>query len=81
MKAKREPGADSKSERDYDLKGRQLHTYRDPGPAVEAPDFKPRIFGNPEEALAAAFVKLGRDFGGPLPADSVLRAVLQNGPC
>ena len=84
MKAKREPGADSKSERDYDLKGRQLHTYRDPGPAVEAPDFKPRIFGNPEQAMAEAFIKIGFDYGGPLPADFVLHHVLQqsgSSPC
>jgi hypothetical protein len=44
-----------------------LHMFRDIGPPVAEADFRPGICGNPEETLAAAFVKMGRDYGGPLP--------------
>ena len=46
---------------------RPLHMFRDVGPAIADADYKPRISGNPEETLAAAFIREGQDYGGPLP--------------
>ena len=54
------------------------HTFKDPGPLVAEADYKPRVYGNPEEIFAAAFLKMGRDYAGQLPADFVLHAVLQS---
>lgn len=65
---------------DDDRRLRPLHMYRDIGPAVAEADYRPRIHGNPEETLAAAFIREGQDYGGPLPADFVLHTVLQSGP-
>lgn len=70
----------AKRERDDDRRLRPLHMYGDIGPAVEAPDYRPRISGNPEETLAAAFIREGRDYGGPLSAELVLEAVLTRPP-
>jgi hypothetical protein len=44
------------------------HKFKDPGPPIAAPDFEPRIFGNPERLLEAAFLRAGRDYGGRLSA-------------
>jgi hypothetical protein len=54
------------------------HMFGDVGPPIEQADYRPRIYGNPETILAAAFIKMKRDYGGPLPADFVLHAVLQS---
>ncbi|WP_420971603.1 hypothetical protein [Bradyrhizobium sp. B120] len=56
---------------------RSLHMFGDVGPPIEAPDWRPRICGNPEERLAAAFLAMGRDYGGPLSADIVVHAVFK----
>jgi hypothetical protein len=51
------------------------HMFRDPGPAVAEPDYRPRIYGNPEQLLAGAFAEMKQDYGGPLlRADSATRA-------
>ena len=50
--------------------------FRDIGPAVEQADYKPITVRNPVEDLALIFARLGRDYGGPLPAGFVLHAVL-----
>jgi hypothetical protein len=55
-----------KPERDDDRRLRPGHVFRDPGPPIAEADYRPRISGNPEQILAAAFIKLGRDYGGPL---------------
>ena len=52
---------------------KQPRHYGDVGPAIAEADYKPRISGNPEETLGLIFARLGRDYGGPLPADFVLR--------
>jgi hypothetical protein len=44
------------------------HKFKDPGPPIEAPDFEPRIFGNPERLLESAFLGMKRDYGGPIDA-------------
>jgi len=52
--------------------------YRGVGEPLSDPDFRPRIIcRNPEQILAEAFLKAGRDYAGPLPADFMLHAVLQ----
>jgi hypothetical protein len=61
-----------KTERDDDCRLKPGHEFRDPGPAIKEADYQPRICGNPEQTLAAAFIKMKRDYGGPLPADFVL---------
>jgi hypothetical protein len=65
MKAKREREPD-------DHRERPLHMFGDVGPAIAEADYRPGICGNPEETLAAAFIKMKRDYGGPLPADLAL---------
>jgi hypothetical protein len=66
-----------KAERDdADRRFEPKRQYRDVGPPVAEPDFRPRSCGNAEETLAAAFLKMGADYGRPLPADFVLHAVL-----
>jgi hypothetical protein len=52
------------------------HTFRDPGPAVDAPDFRPRIYGNPERLLESAFLRMKRDYGGPINALDDLARVM-----
>ncbi|MET4801414.1 hypothetical protein [Bradyrhizobium sp. LB11.1] len=54
-------------QRTYDAKGRQLHQFKDTGPPIDERDFKPRVYGDPDQALAAAFTKAGADYGGALP--------------
>jgi hypothetical protein len=45
------------------------HTFRDPGAPIAVRDWKPRtVKRDPEQILAAAFGKLGADYGGPLDA-------------
>jgi|HubBroStandDraft_4_1064222.scaffolds.fasta_scaffold1451667_1 hypothetical protein len=61
---------------DDDSYQRPLHMFHDIGPPVAEADFRALIYGNPEQILATAFIKMKRDYGGPLPADFVLRAVL-----
>lgn len=63
---KAQPKPKHERERDYELKGRQLHKFEDPGPPIAEKDFQPGIFGKPDEALALIFAGLGRDYGGPL---------------
>jgi hypothetical protein len=63
-KAEREPGAyrkREKAERDDDRRLRPLHMFGDIGPAIAETDYKPRICGNPEETLAAAFIPMMLD--------------------
>jgi hypothetical protein len=62
------------------------HKFRDPGTPIAEPDFVARPAKNwwgravdPEQYLAEAFSKLGKDYGGKLPADFVLHAVMQSG--
>jgi hypothetical protein len=38
--------------------------FGDIGPAIAEADYKPRISGNPEVTLAAAFMLMKRDYGG-----------------
>ncbi|MCC8955280.1 hypothetical protein H8B02_18100 [Bradyrhizobium sp. Pear77] len=54
---------------------RPLHGFGDVGPAIAAADWKPRVCGNPEKRLAAAFVAMGRDYGGPVFADILMHVV------
>ena len=72
MKAKRVSEDDSENRR---LK--PGHMFRDIGPAIKEDHYRPRIYGIPEQTLATAFVEMKRDYGGPLPADFMLHAVLQ----
>jgi hypothetical protein len=51
---------------------------QDNGPAIADADYRPRIYGIPEQTWAAAFIKMKRDYGGPLPADFALHAVLES---
>ena len=45
------------------------HLFKDPGPAIAEPDWQPRtVRKNPESILAAAFGKIGADYGGPIDA-------------
>lgn len=54
---------------------RQLHTFKDPGGLIEQADYQPiTIQKDPERILGAAFLKLGRDYGGPFEASHALRA-------
>jgi hypothetical protein len=58
------------------------HTYRNPGLPIVEEDWRPATVRNvddPEQIWREAFALLGRDYGGPLPADFVLHAVLQSG--
>lgn len=73
MKAKR---ARISEDEPTDRRLKPLHMFGDIGPAIADADYQPRIYGNPEQSLATAFIKMKRDYGGPLPADY---AVLHNG--
>ena len=44
------------------------HHFRDIGEPIGDADYQPRISGNPEQTLAAAFTSMKRDYGGPLHA-------------
>jgi hypothetical protein len=54
------------------------HTFRDVGEPIGDPDFKPRaVRPNPEQELAAAFVALGKDYGGVIsPLDVLARRLM-----
>jgi hypothetical protein len=70
-KAKRDPGAcrkREKGERDDDHRLRPLHMFGDIGPAIAEADYKPITLRHPGEDLATIFARLGRDYGGQLPA-------------
>jgi hypothetical protein len=70
----------TKRKRVDDTAGRRLHTYRDPGKPCPDPDFRPGIsVKDPEECWAKAFVKMKRDYAGPMSRDdlAMLRAGLQ----
>jgi hypothetical protein len=60
------------------------HLFKDPGEPIDEADYQPKRLWSgvsPEQQLSAAFIKMGRDYGGPLPVDFVLHAVLQgSGP-
>jgi hypothetical protein len=43
------------------------HMFRDIGPAVAETDFWRRIYGNPEQILATAFIKMKRDTAAGCP--------------
>ena len=59
-----------KAERDDDRRLKPGHQFRDPGEPIIENDYKPRsICGDPEQTLAAAFVREGQDYGGKLPAN------------
>lgn len=60
---------------DADGRERPKHMFRDVGPPIAEADYKPRIYGNPEAALEAAFIAMKRDYGGPLSEDFVLHAM------
>jgi hypothetical protein len=49
-----------KVESDGDRRMSPGHTYHDIGPAVAEADYRPPIYGNPEEIIAAAFLAMGR---------------------
>ncbi|WP_439925673.1 hypothetical protein [Nitrobacter sp. JJSN] len=66
-KRKRYPSDD----RDSDRRLRPGHHFRDIGQPCSDEDYKPRISGDPDQALALIFTQLGRDYGGTLPADFV----------
>ena len=68
-----------KAERDDDRRLRPLHVFGDVGPAIAEADYQPRVYGVPEHGLAAAFIRMGRDYGGPVSPDFVMHAVLQSG--
>jgi hypothetical protein len=76
VKAKREKDSDEE-----DRRLRPLHMFRDIGPAIDDADYRPRIYGIPEQTLAAAFIEMKQDYGGPLPADFVLHAVYAPSRC
>jgi hypothetical protein len=42
--------------------------FHDLGPPIEEPEWKPRVIGSPEQIMAAAFLEMKRDYGGPLVA-------------
>jgi hypothetical protein len=44
------------------------HTFKDPGSPIAEAEYQPRVYGNPEQTLAAAFIAMKQDYGGPLPA-------------
>jgi hypothetical protein len=54
------------------------HIFRDPGAAIVEADYWPATVRkvDPKQNLALIFARLGRDYGGPLPADFVLHAML-----
>jgi len=50
------------------------HVFRPIGSALDEPDYLPRtVQKNPEQILAAIFLKLGRTYSGPLEATDALR--------
>jgi hypothetical protein len=63
-KRKRYPSDD----RDSDRREMPSHRFRDIGPPAADPDFRPRIYGDPDQSLALIFARIGRDYGGPLAA-------------
>jgi hypothetical protein len=54
--------------RDGDQREKPKHMFRDIGPAVAHPDFRPRIYGDPDQARVLIFARVGRDYTGPWPA-------------
>jgi len=58
---------------DDDRRLRPLHMFGDVGPAIAEADYQPRVYGIPEQTLAAAFNEMKQDYDGPLPADFVLQ--------
>jgi hypothetical protein len=61
---KRKRAERERAERADDRRLRPLHMFGDIGPAIAEADYKPRISGNPEVTLAAAFILMKRDYGG-----------------
>ena len=76
---KRKRAERERAERADDRRLRPLHLFGDIGPAVAEADYHPRVYGVPEQSLAAAFIQMKRDYGGALSTDFVLHAVLQSG--
>ncbi|NEU95664.1 hypothetical protein [Bradyrhizobium uaiense] len=44
----------------------QHHAFGDPGPPLDAADYRPRVHGDPERVMAEFFQQIGKDYGGPL---------------
>ena len=57
-----------RGERERAERADRRHVFRDIGPTVAEADYRPRIYGDPDQALTLIFARLGRDYGGPLPA-------------
>lgn len=67
-KCRREREKDLRRQRHADAP-EASHTFKDPGEPIGGQDYRARIYGSPEQMLAASFAKIGRDYGGPLPTD------------
>jgi hypothetical protein len=68
----------SRPVKNRESQGRQLHIFKDPGEAIDQADYQPRTYGIPEQRLAATFIEMKRDYGGRLPVDFALHAVLES---
>jgi hypothetical protein len=56
---------------------RRRHMFADPGEPIFESPWRPRaVRPDPEAIMAAAFNAARCDYGGPIPADTVMRAVL-----
>jgi hypothetical protein len=68
-------------EDDSDRRLVPLHRFHDIGVAIESADFRPRSkCADPEQIMAAAFIRIGFDYGGRLHAEDMLHAVLSAEP-
>lgn len=56
---------DSEDESD-DRRFEPKRMFHDVGPAIAEADYQPRVYGIAEQTLATAFIKMKRDYGGPL---------------
>jgi hypothetical protein len=49
------------------------HAFKDPGEPIDQADYQPiTVQKDPEQSLALIFARLGRDYGGPLPAAGMM---------
>jgi hypothetical protein len=49
--------------------------FHDIGPAIAEADYRPPIYGNPEDILAAAFAEMKQDYGGQLMRAGAAKAL------
>jgi hypothetical protein len=56
-----------RAEREEDRRLKPAHMFHDPGAAIMEAEYRPvSVQKDPVEDLRTIFIKLGRDFGGPL---------------